>query len=75
MKITVNIWLQVCSSFDLDIFPAGTQRLEDVPLLSYFGRDVPDHNRTKIGRIRFATSFGSAKSDLQVASGNLEIFP
>ena len=31
--------------------PAGTQRpedvIEDVPLWSYFGRDVPDHNRPK----------------------------
>ena len=26
--------------------PAGTQRPEDVPLWSYFGRDVPDHNMT-----------------------------
>ena len=34
-------------------YPAGTQRPEDVPLWPYFGRDVPDGNKTKIGRIRF----------------------
>ena len=45
------------------IYPAGTQRPEDVPLWSYFGRDVTDHNRTKIGRIRFLTCFGSPMSD------------
>ena len=33
---------------------ADTQRPQDAPLWSYFGRDVLDHNRTKIGRI---TSF------------------
>ena len=35
------------------INPARKQRPEDVPLWSYFGRDIPDHNRTKIGRFRF----------------------
>ena len=46
-------------SFDVigwTIFPAGTQRPKDFPLWSYFGRDVPGHNKTKIGRIRFLTS-------------------
>ena len=38
-----------------DSFPAGTRRPKDVPRWSYFGRDVPDHNRTKIGHIRFLT--------------------
>ena len=51
--------------------PAGTQRPEDVHLWSYFGRNVLDHNRTKIGRIMFLTYFGSAMSDLQLASGNI----
>ena len=55
--------------------PAGTQHLEDISLWSYFNRDVPDHNRTKIGRIRFLTYFGSAMSDLHLASENKEKFP
>ena len=52
--------------------PAGTRRPEDVPLWFYFGRDVPDHNRTKLGRIRFLTYFGFAMSVLHLASGNIE---
>ena len=31
--------------------PVDTQRPEDVPLWSYFGRNVPDHNRTKTERL------------------------
>ena len=54
---------------------AGTQRLEDVPLWSYFDRDVLDHNRTKIGRIRFSTCYGSAMSGMHLALGNIEKFP
>ena len=42
------------------VFPAGIQRLEEVPLWSYFGRDVPCHNRTKIRPIRFLTYFDSS---------------
>ena len=56
-------------------YPTGTQRPEDVPLCSCFGRDVPNHNRTKIGRIRFLTSFASAMSGMYLASGNIEKFP
>ena len=52
--------------------PAGTQRPEDVLLWSYFGRDVPEHNKTKIGCIRFLTLFGSTMSDLYLESGNIE---
>ena len=55
--------------------PAGTQSLEDVPLWSYFGRNVPDHNRTKIGRFRSLTYFGSAIYGMHLASGNIEKFP
>ena len=55
-----------------NIKPAGTQRPEDVPLWSYFGQDIPDHNRTKEGRIRFLTCFGSLMSDLHLASRNIE---
>ena len=41
----------------LSNYPACTQRPENVPLWSYFGRDVPDHNRTKIERIMFFNLF------------------
>ena len=37
-------------------------------------RDVPDHNRTKIGRIRFLIYFGSTMSGMHLASGNVEKF-
>ena len=50
----------------------GTQLPEDVPLLSNFFGDVSDHNRAKIGRIRFVTYFGSAMSDIHLASGSIE---
>ena len=53
-------------------FPAGTQRPENVPLWSYFGRDVPDHNWTKIGRIWFLTYVCSAMSDIHLVSDNIE---
>ena len=36
-----------------NVYPSQHKRLEDVRLWSYFGRDVPDHYWTKIGRIRF----------------------
>ena len=55
--------------------PVGTQRPEDVPLWSYFGRNVPDRNRTKIGHFRFLTYFGSAMYSVHLASGNIEKFP
>ena len=55
--------------------PAGTQRPEDVPLWSYFGCNVPDHNRSKIGRLRFLTYFGSAVYGMHLASENIEKFP
>ena len=51
---------------------AGTQHLEDVLLWSNFVGDVSDQNRAKIGRIRFLTYFGSAMSDIHLASGNIE---
>ena len=55
--------------------PAGTQRPEGVHWWSFFGRDVPDLDRTKKGRTRFLTYFDSAISDLNLASGNIEQFP
>ena len=68
-----------CTDFSKHIanglFPADTQRPVDVPLWSYFGRDVLDHDRTKIGCIAFLTYFGSAMSDLHLASGNKEKLP
>ena len=42
----------------------GTQLPEEVLLWPYFFQDIPDHNRTKIGRMRFLIYFGSAMSDL-----------
>ena len=55
--------------------PATTRRPADIPLWSYFGRDVPNHNRNKLGRIRFFTYFGFAMPVLHLASGNIEKFP
>ena len=55
-------------------FPVGTQRLEDVPSWSYFGRDVPENNRTKIGRIKFLSCFSSSISGMQLASKNIQKF-
>ena len=55
--------------------PAGTQRPEDVSLWSHFGWDVSDHNKTKIGRIKFLIYFGSAMSGMDLASGYKEKFP
>ena len=54
---------------------AGTQRSEDVPLQSYFDRDIPYDNRTKIGHIMFLIYFDSAMSGMHLASGNIEKFP
>ena len=54
--IATNI-IRICPTVHND-----TQRHEDVPLWFYFGEDVPYHNRTKIGRVRFLTYFGSAMS-------------
>ena len=54
--------------------PLVTKYPEDVPLWSYFGRDVLDHNRTKTGPICFLTYFGSAMSDLHLTLGNTEKF-
>ena len=48
--------------------PAGTQRLKDVRLWSYFGRNIPDHHLTKIEWIRFLTYFASVISDIHLAS-------
>ena len=55
--------------------PAGTQRLEDVPIWPYFVRGISNHSRTKIARIRFLTYFGYAMSGKYLASGNVEKFP
>ena len=63
------------SSVHIEGLPAVTKRPEDVPLWSYFSRDVPDYHRTKIGRIKFLTYFGSAISGMHLASGNMKNFP
>ena len=49
----ISLSNQKCMTQPTLINPASKQRPEDVPLWSYFGRDIPDHNRTKIGRFRF----------------------
>ena len=59
----------------MSFFPAGKQRPEDVPLWSYFGLDVWDHNMTKIGRFRFLAYFLSAMYGIHLASGNTKKFP
>ena len=53
-------------------YPADTQRPENAPLWSYFVRDVPDLNRTKIVRFKFLDYFGSAMYGMPLASGNIE---
>ena len=58
-----------------DQFSAGTQSSQDVSLWTYFGHDVPNHNMSKIGHIKVLTYFGSAMSDINLASGNMENFP
>ena len=45
---------------EFETTPDGTKRPDDIHLWSYFGQDVSDHNRSKIGGIRFLTYFGSA---------------
>ena len=45
------------------------------PLWSCSGRDIPDHNRTKIGRIRTLTYFRSAMFGMHLTSRNIEKFP
>ena len=55
-------------------YPSGTLRRKDVLLWSSFDRDVPDHNRTKLGRFRFLTYFDFAMPGMYLASGNIEKF-
>ena len=75
VQITTRHQLLKKSPFQVSLCLAGTKRPKNVPLWSYFGGDVPEHNRTKIGRIRFLNYFGSAMSDLHLGSGNIEKFP
>ena len=51
---------------------ADTKRPDDVPLRPNFGGYFPDHNRTKLGRIRFVTYIGSTMSHTHFESGNIE---
>ena len=55
--------------------PARIQRPRNVLLWSCYGQDVPDHIRTKIGRIMFLTYFSSTMFGMHIASGNTEKFP
>ena len=48
---------------------------QDFKNSSYFGRNVLDNNRTKIGGIRLFTNFGSAMSDMQLKSGKIQKNP
>ena len=57
-----------CKNESNKVYPASTQCPEDVRLWSNFGRDVPDHNRTKIGRFRFLIYFGSSVYGMHLAS-------
>ena len=50
------------------IQPTGTQRPINAHLCSYFDRDIPDHNRTKIGCIKSLTYFGFAMSGMDLES-------
>ena len=63
------------NSWSYRLNPAGTERPEDVPLWSFFGWDIPDHNWTKIGCIRVLTYFGSAMPDIHLTSENIEKLP
>ena len=56
-------------------YPVGTQRPKGVPQWSYSDWGVLDHNRTKIGCIRFLTYFGSTVSDIQLQSRKIEMIP
>ena len=55
--------------------PASTQRPKDATPWPHPGGDTPDHNRTKIGRIRPLSHFGSAMSGMHLASRNIKNFP
>ena len=54
------------------IYPSRSTTSRERPLVVLF---CLDHNRTKIGRIRVLTYFGSAMSDIHLGSGNIEKFP
>ena len=43
--------------------------------MSLFGRAVPDHFRTKIGRVTYLTYFGTTLSDKHFESGNTGKIP
>ena len=45
-------------------FAVTTQRPQDISWRYYFGREVSDHKRTKIGRIKFLVYFVSTMSDI-----------
>ena len=53
-----------------NIFIGFLKILRTSPYGPNFGRGVPDRNRTKTGRIRFLTHFGSKMSDIHLKSEN-----
>ena len=56
----------------LQINPSQHTTSRGRPLIVLFCGDVPDHNRTKIGRIKFLIYYGSVMSDKHLVSGNTE---
>ena len=69
LQIQTNF--RLCSWINKEI-PTGTQLPDDVFLWSDFGRDVGEHNRIKVERIRLLTYFGSAISDIYLALAKIE---
>ena len=43
------------------------------PSRFYFGRDIPDHKKIKMGLIRCLTYFGSAISDIHLETGKISL--
>ena len=58
-------------NFSIRHVPVDTKCVKDIPLWSCFGRKVPDHNKTKIGRARFLAFLGPAMPDIHLTSGNI----
>ena len=70
----ISLSNQKCMTQPTLINPASTQRPKDIPLWSYFGRDVPDHNSTKIPHFRFLNYFAAAMYGMRLAPRNIKKF-
>ena len=55
------------------LYQVDMHRHEEVSLLFYFGRDIPDHKKIKMGLIRCLTYFGSAISDIHLETGKISL--